>query len=118
MVVTDVESAMRWYRQVLNFRRVSERVGINGLPIEAHLWRTGGPSLVLRSAAISAPEARRHTRLRFLVDEDLEAVALRAAALGAQQVSGTPQQPGAGRELVLLDPDGHELTLLNTGAAP
>jgi catechol 2,3-dioxygenase-like lactoylglutathione lyase family enzyme len=52
LIVQDVEAATRWYRYVLGFRLESERMAINGMPIEAHL-RRGGYEIVLVHAGAS-----------------------------------------------------------------
>ena len=118
LIVRDIETASRWYRYVLNFRMESERVGINGLPLEAHLWRPTGPDLVLQRAETATSEARRETPLTFIVADDLNRVAERAASIEDASPGKPAERTTTQPQLVLHDPDGHELVLMNGPAPP
>ena len=111
LVVRDIESAIRWYRYVFNLHVESERPGINGLPIEASLRRPGGPNLVLLLALVAQPELSQTAVLRLSIVDDLEGLAARAAAID-ESAAAVVERTHFGRQLVLHDPDGHTLVLL------
>jgi hypothetical protein len=116
VVVRDLECAIRWYRCVFDVHVEFERPGINGLPIEASLWRRGGPNLVLLLARVAPPELPRQTVLRLAVVDDLDALAERAAAVDESSAAvPSVEHTAFGRQLVLHDPDGHTLVLLDAG---
>ncbi len=89
---------------------------MNGLPIEASLWRRGGPNLMLLLARVAPPELPRQTVLRLAIVDDLDVLAARAAAVDVSSaVVAAVEHTSFGRQLVLHDPDGHTLVLLDAG---
>jgi catechol 2,3-dioxygenase-like lactoylglutathione lyase family enzyme len=115
LVVRDIEAATRWYRYVFNLHVESERPGINGLPIETSLRRHGGPNLVLLLARLAPSELPRQTVLRLILPDNLDRLAERAALIEESAVAPAFERGEFGRQLVLHDPDGHTLVLLNAG---
>jgi catechol 2,3-dioxygenase-like lactoylglutathione lyase family enzyme len=112
LAVADVDLATRWYRHVLGFRIDSQRLGINGVPIEACLSRPGGPVLILQLAEVSSPWTLSPASLTLNLEDDPAWVAIRAAAI--DNISG--QVASSQPSLVLHDPDGHELVLVHAPA--
>lgn len=117
LVVRDIEAATRWYRHVFHLHVESERPGINGLPVEAALRRRGGPNLVLLLARAAPSELPRQTVLRLILPDNLDRLAERAAMSEERTVAPAFERGEFGQQLVLHDPDGHTLLLLNVGPA-
>jgi catechol 2,3-dioxygenase-like lactoylglutathione lyase family enzyme len=116
--VRDVQRASSWYRLVLQFRLESESLGLNGVPVEAHLRRPGGPALVLMRSDGPPAQAVCDQTLSLVLSDDLGHVAERAAA-ARDTLYPTPTDRGARRLRRLLhDPDGYVLIVLQASALP
>jgi catechol 2,3-dioxygenase-like lactoylglutathione lyase family enzyme len=117
LTVRDLPATMRWYRDVLGFTIVAERPGLNGRPVEAHLRRGPGHEVVLVAAsvpvAIRAPG--QGVTLTFVLEEDVLALATRAAAAGTMVFETPLGNRRAAREITLLDPDGYRLAFVQVG---
>ena len=117
LLVRDVQASSTWYRHVLRFHLEAECLGLNGVPVEARLWRPGGPTLVLRRSDLASPGAGRQQRPRLMLNDDLGRVVERAAAVADLAAWGPADQPARQARLLLYDPDGHTLVLLQTREA-
>ena len=62
----------------------------------------------------SAPELPRQTVLRLTIADDLDGLVARAAIID-ESTAGVVEHTQLGRRLVLHDPDGHTLVLLDAG---
>jgi len=117
LLVRDIDVATRWYRYVLGLRLESQSVGISGLPIEVHLHRPGGPTLVLLVSEIAKPAAQPDRTLTLSVSDDLDQVAARAAAIHDASRGIPAERAHPQPRLLLRDPDGYDLVLLRTPAS-
>ena len=115
LTVRDVGAASSWYCYVLSFRVESERVGLNGLPVEAQLRRPGGPALrLIHSAGARRPDPSQAFRLTLRAD--LGGVAARAADVEDRSRQQPSRSAAPRLRLILHDPDGHELVLVHDAA--
>ena len=64
---------------------------------------------------MAPPEFPRQTVLRLAIADDLDGLAGRAAVID-ESTAGVVEHTPFGRQLVLHDPDGHTLVLLERGA--
>jgi catechol 2,3-dioxygenase-like lactoylglutathione lyase family enzyme len=117
LIVRDIDVATRWYRYVLGLRVESQNVGIDGVPIEVHLNRPAGPTLVLVASEIATPEADPGRTLNLTVSDDLDQVAARAAAIHDASRGIPDEWTHPQPQLLLRDPEGYDLVLRRTRAS-
>jgi len=117
LAVPDLDRAVSWYVEGLDFVRLFTMPGPDGRPVLVHLRRWRYQDILLRLAApgevppaSSAPRTGWTPSVMALAEE-LDALAARARAQGSGTVEGPLDTPWNTRDLVTIDPDGNRLVL-------
>lgn len=117
--VTDLGASTTWYREALGFELVGQIPGSAGAEprgVASHLRWTRGADLFLiaddpESSAV-LPDERRGlgVTLTFgMVEGNVDELAARARAHGAEVLLPPTDRPWNVREVLILDPDGYRL---------
>ncbi|MGI8992591.1 MAG: VOC family protein [Bryobacteraceae bacterium] len=116
LVVKDLMEATRWYQETLGFRLVLELPGREGKPVLAHLNRPGHGDLLLvgdgRTMPIFNPNWPRFTLTFSVPAGSVDRLSRKAETGGAAIRVGPVDQPWHRREVILCDPDGHQLAFV------
>jgi len=117
--VTDLGASTTWYREALGFELVGQIPGGAGSEsrgVASHLRWTRGADLFLIADDPESPAAPPDERrglgvtLTFgMVDGDVDELAARARAHGAEVLLPPTDRPWNVREVLILDPDGYRL---------
>jgi len=115
--VRDLDASKRWYTEALGFIVLAELPGPGGVPGLVHLrrWHHQDILLVPARAAVEAPRGM-GMRLSFASgDEDLSAIARRAARIDGGWVEGPAPTPWNTIDLICHDPDGYTVVFTGRG---
>jgi catechol 2,3-dioxygenase-like lactoylglutathione lyase family enzyme len=104
-IVADVAASTRFYLEAVGFVVLAELPGL----VHLRRWRHQDVLLV-PGAAAPAPGVQ--VSLSTATDDDLQARARRAEALGGRVLEGPVRRPYNVTELVLGDPDGYRIVLV------
>jgi len=109
IVTSDLAESSRWYQTVLGFADVFTMRGADDRPQLAHLrWSKWGDVLLTQArTAIEAPRGQGIT-LNFMA-LDVDDIAERARAAGANVLEGPVDRPWNARDVTIADPDGYRL---------
>ena len=109
IVTSDLAESSRWYQTVLGFADVFTMRGADDRPQLAHLrWSKWGDVLLSQArTAIEAPRGQGIT-LNFMA-LDVDDIAERARAAGANVLEGPVDSPWNARDVTIADPDGYRL---------
>lgn len=110
--VSNMESSLIWYKDVLNFNPVFEFPGKDGKTVMAHIRGKKYQDVMLVSATEQNDKESngKGVVINFNV-EDVDLFSDRARAASAEVIEGPINRPWNARELVLNDPDGYLITL-------
>jgi len=109
IVTSDLAESSRWYQTVLGFADVFTMRGADDRPQLAHLrWSKWGDVLLSQArTAIEAPRGQGIT-LNFMA-LDVDDIAERARAAGANVLEGPVDRPWNARDVTIADPEGYRL---------
>lgn len=110
--VSNMESSLCWYKEVLNFESVFELLGKDGKTVMAHIRgkKYQDIMLVSESEQNDMNSNGKGVVLNISV-EDVDLYSKKASKANAVVVEGPIDRPWNARELVLRDLDGYLITL-------
>jgi len=114
LTVADLDRAVDWYVNGLDFISLFAIPGPDGRPALVHLRRWRYQDILLREGAV--PVGGEWTISIMATIEQLPAIAERARAHGGGIVEGPADTPWNTRDLLLIDPDGY--TVVYTAPRP
>lgn len=113
LAVPDLDRAVSWYVEGLDFVRLFTLPGPDGRAVLVHLRRWRYQDILLRLAGPrEAPSSAARTGWTpsvMALAEELDALAARARAHGSGTVEGPLDTPWNTRDLIATDPDGNRL---------
>lgn len=105
----DIQTSMKWYKQVLDFSSIFELPGSDGNTVMAHLRGEKYQDIML--VAQANLEARAGDAVICFASNDVDKIFERATLARGKIVEGPVNRPWNARELVMLDPDGYVITV-------
>src|SRR4029079_17213260 len=109
IAASDLAISSRWYQDVLGFADVFTMRGPDNRPLLAHLrWSKWADVLITQAPVPVEPPRGRGITLNFMT-LDVDALAERARAAGANVLEGPVDRPWNARDVTIADPDGYRL---------
>ena len=109
IAASDLAASSRWYQDVLGFADVFTMRGPDNRPLLAHLrWSKWADVLITQARVPVEPPRGRGITLNFMT-LDVDALAERARAAGANVLEGPVDRPWNARDFTIADPDGYRL---------
>jgi uncharacterized glyoxalase superfamily protein PhnB len=117
ILASDLAASARWYQEVLGFADVFTMRGPNDQPMLAHLrWSKWADVLITQARdSVALPRGQGIT-LNFMTF-DVDALAERARAAGANVLDGPVDRPWNARDVTIADPDGYRLNFTGPSRA-
>ncbi len=107
--VADMVASQRWY-EAIGFTTVFAMPGPDSALVFAHMRWIRYADVLLRPTSTSQGARGRGMTLNFMVEHDIDALAVRAKNIGATFFNDIGDRPWNARDFTLLDPDGFALT--------
>ncbi|MGC8535206.1 MAG: VOC family protein [Rhizomicrobium sp.] len=107
--VADMVASLSWY-EAIGFTTVFAMPGPDRAPLFAHMRWIRYADVLLRQASASQGTKGLGIALNFMVEHDIDALAVRAKNVGAIFFNDIGDRPWNARDFTLLDPDGFALT--------
>lgn len=109
VVASDLATSSRWYQTVLGFADVFTMRGPGDRPLLAHLrWSRWADVLIAQARSPVEPPRGQGLTLNFMTF-DVDGLAERARAAGANILEGPVDRPWNARDVTIADPDGYRL---------
>ncbi|MDM5186898.1 VOC family protein [Bacillus sp. DX4.1] len=108
--ISNMDSSLSWYKDVLNFESVFELPDKDGRIVMAHIRGKKYQDIMLVSEKNDQESNKKGIVLNFTV-EDVHRFFENANKMNAEVVEGPIDRPWNARELILNDPDGYLITL-------
>jgi len=115
--VSDLAASSAWYQSTLGFADVFTMPGPGDKPILAHLrWCKWADVLLTQARTPLEPPRGTGITLNFMTF-DVDALAARASAAGANILEGPQDRPWNARDVTIADPDGYRLNFTGPSAS-